>query len=219
MSTIPSEVILQFFEKLSASGLLYVIIKNVSGELPYHLKDGKDIDILVHESCMGQFENFMAENNFERQTPPNGRDHGWNFAYQLPEYQFWKLKEDGFTFYIDASFKLSCKSLTPRTWIPLDKCINDDIWRKREYDPVHRLWMMDDETVLIYLLVRSVFDKREFRDGYIEGIEARKPLLQKTDVQQKLSKVFFNYTGVLTGRVMDGKYDGIIGDYLQFTDY
>ena len=85
MKTIPAEVILDFFERLSATEILYVIIKNVDNELPDHLKDGKDIDILVHESCIKQFEEFMISNNFDRQTHPLGRENGWNFAYKLPE--------------------------------------------------------------------------------------------------------------------------------------
>lgn len=219
MITIPSEVILDFFERLSATDILYVIIKNVDDELPYHLKDGKDIDILVHESCIKQFEEFMSSNDFDMQTPPLGRANGWNFAYKLPEYQFWKYREDRFTFYVDASFKLSCKSLTPKMWIPLDKCINDDIWEKKVYDPVHHWWMMDNETVLIYLLVRSIFDKREFKVGYIEGIEQRKSFLTNEDVRKKLSKIFFNYTQSLTDQVIAGNYDDIIRNYLAFTDY
>lgn len=219
MTTIPAEVILDFFKKLSAADLRYVIIKNISDELPCYLKDGKDIDILVHESDIRQFEEFMQANNFDAHTPPLGRENGWNFAYQLPEYQFWKYKEDRYTFYIDASFKLSCKSLTPRTWIPLDRCINDDIWEKRVYDSLNHWWIMDDETILIYLLVRSIFDKREFREGYMEGIEARKSLLNHADVRHKLSKIFFNYSDLLIEQIMSGNYSNVIRNYFTFTDY
>ena len=219
MKEIPSEVILDFFEKLSSADILYVIIKNISDELPRHLKDRKDIDILVHESYVRQFEEFMAANNFNKCTPPLGRENGWNFAYQLPEYQFWKLNEDKYTLYIDASFKLSCKSLTPKTWIPLDKCINDDIWEKRIFDSKNHWWIMDDETILIYLLVRSIFDKREFKEGYIKGIESRKAFLKNAGVQQKLSKIFFKGTNLLIEQVTAGHYDNIISNYLSFTDY
>lgn len=219
MMTIPAEVILDFFERLSATDILYVIIKNVGDELPFHLKDGKDIDILVHESCMRKFEEFMVSHNFDMQIQPLGRANGWNFAYKLPEYQFWKYKDDRFTFYVDASFKLCCKSLTPKMWIPLDKSINDDIWEKKVYDSEHHWWMMDDETVLVYLLVRGIFDKREFKAGYIEGIEQRKSSLVNEDVQGKLSKVFFNYTQSLTDQVIAGKYDDIIRNYLMFANY
>ena len=33
---------------------------------------------------------------------------------------------------------------------------------------------MDDGTILIYLIVRSIFDKREFKQEYVDGIEERK---------------------------------------------
>lgn len=219
MNTIPASVIKDFFRKLTETDINYALIKNVSNELPHHLQDKKDIDILVHASNMRMFEEFMSTNNFEKITHPLGRKNGWNFAYKLPEYQFWRLKEDQFTLYIDASFKLSCKSLTPRTWIPLDNCINEDIWLNKVYDSENCWWIMDDETILIYLLVRSVFDKREFRPGYIDGIEKRKSLLMKQSVQNKLRKVFFKYTDLLTDQIMMGEYDNIIYNYLKFSDY
>lgn len=219
MKFIPEETIESFFKKITASEVPYVLIKNVSNELPSGLKDGKDIDILVHHDFVSAFETFMKENDFEKQIPPLGRENGWNFAYKLPEYQFWKLKNREFTLYIDASFKLSCKSLTPKMWIPLDECINKDIWEKKKYDGKNHWWIMDDESVLIYLLVRSIFDKKEFREGYIQGIEQRKDLLKKENVQQKLSKVFFKYTPVLIQQVNAAAYENIISSYLTFMEY
>lgn len=42
MKYIPADVIHNFFEELTNSKILYVLIKNVSNELPDHLIDGKD---------------------------------------------------------------------------------------------------------------------------------------------------------------------------------
>lgn len=219
MKYIPADVIHNFFEELTNSKILYVLIKNVSNELPDYLIDGKDIDIVVHEDYIKEFEQFMISHNFEKQIPPLGRENGWNFAYKLPEYQFWKLKDDRFTFYIDASFKLSCKSLTPKMWIPLDKCINNDIWKNKVFDEKNHWWIMDDGTILIYLIVRSIFDKREFKQGYVDGIEERKKLLKEKGVQYKLSKIFFHYTGPLIEQISKSQYDSIIENYLTFTEY
>lgn len=219
MKYIPQEVIGDFFEKITESKIPYVLIKNVSNELPDQLMDGKDIDILVHEEHIEDFEQFMIQNNFEKQIHPLGRKNGWNFAYKLPEYQFWKLKNEQFTLYIDASFKLSCKSLTPNMWIPLDHCINEDIWIKKIFDEKNHWWIMDDGTILIYLIVRSIFDKREFKQGYVDGIEERKELLKEKGVQYKLSKIFFHYTGPLIEQISKSQYDSIIENYLTFTEY
>lgn len=219
MKYIQADVIHEFFENITDSKIPYVVIKNVSNELPDHLIDGKDIDIVVHEDYRDEFEQFMMRNNFEKQIHPLGRERGWNFAYKLPEYQFWKLKNDRMTFYIDASFKLSCKSLTPRMWIPLDTCINEDIWKNRVFDEKNHWWIMDDETILIYLIVRSIFDKREFQSGYVEGIEERKELLNNVEVQYKLSKIFFHYTEPLIQQIFKSEYENIIGNYLTFTEY
>jgi hypothetical protein len=216
---IDSAAIRAFFAELNDSDIQYVLIKNVNDELPDRLKNGKDIDILVKETDHQKFDEFMSSHNFRRHTPPKGRAKGWNFAYQLPEYEFWKKEDIDDDLFIDASFKLSCESLTPKTWIPLDRLINDDIWEKRVFDRDNNFWILDDKTQLIYLLCRSIFDKREFKAGYVRGIEERVQYIDDSDVQMELSKVFFKFTPVLTQMVKDKQYGQIIDAYLEFVDY
>lgn len=216
---IDSTVIRTFFSELNDSHIQYVLIKNIDDELPDKLKNGKDIDILVRETDHEKFHTFMSEHGFHTHTHPKGRAKGWSFAYQLPEYEFWKKDNIKDVLYIDASFKLSCESLTPKTWIPLDRSINDDIWNNRVFDKEKNWWILDDKTQLIYLLCRSIFDKRNFKSGYVHGIEERLPYIDDQDVQKKLSKVFFKFSPVLTDMVKKKQYDQIIRAYLEYADY
>ncbi len=216
---VEKQLILDFFEGLNEAGIEYALIKNIDGELPEHLVDGKDIDILVKESEKEHFEEYMRTHDFCSKVPPCGRKKGWRFAYQLPEYEFWQKENVESTFYVDCSFKLCCISLTPKTWIPLDKCINEDLWGKRVFDENNHWWILDDETTLIYLIVRAIFDKREFRTGYKNGIEERKALLENDSTKKKLSKVFFKYTDRLVTLLNEGRYEEIINDYFTFTEY
>lgn len=211
--------VIDFFDMLNCSSIEYVLIKNVGDELPEYLEDGKDIDILVKHDQSDEFQQLMLNNNFCKLDPPLGRKNGWNFGYQLPEYQFWKKNEIESTLYIDACFKLSCKSLTPKTWIPLDQIINQEIWENRVYDEKNGWWIMDDRTIFIYLIIRSIFDKNEFKEVYVKDIEKMSYLLDDQDVVSKLKYVFFKYTTCLIKMLKEKRYDEIINDYLCFVEY
>lgn len=211
--------IMDFFSIMNTSGIDYVLIKNIGNELPDYLEDGKDIDILVREAQMVEFGEFMRNHKFRELTPPNGRKNGWNFAYQLPEYQFWQKEGINQRLYIDASFKLACKSLTPQTWIPLDKKINEDIWKKRVFDESKNWWIMDDKTLCVYLIVRSVLDKHEFKAVYVDDLEQMKNLLDDEEVRMKLRTVFFKFTEKLIVLLKEKRYSEIYYEYITFIEY
>lgn len=216
---IPNELISDFFRDINQFGIQYVLIKNIGGELPDHLINGKDIDILVLEKDKNIFEKKMQKSGYSMVTHPLGVANGWSFAYNLPEYQFWKKKDTEFELYIDASFKLCCKSFMPKVWIPLDKKINKDIWKNRLWDEKNEWWILDEKTELIYLLVRCIFDKHVFSEVYISEIERRKELLSESEVIEKLRLIFFRFTETLVDLVKKGQYESIIEQYITFCDY
>lgn len=208
-----------FFQMLNDADIQYTLIKNVGNELPSALEDGKDIDILVNENDKSRFESLMVTGGYERVIHPLGADNGWNFGYQLPACQFWKKDTTNYNLFIDVNFKLCCKSLMPKIWIPLDMSINDCIWKNRKFDTKNNWWIMDDDNVFVYLIVRSIFDKRNFKKVYIDEIESQISLLEKAEVKDKLSKVFFKYTPYLVQMIKDSRYDEIIDDYISFAEY
>ena len=216
---IPKELVQSFFHDINQFGIHYVLIKNIGGELPETLKDGKDIDILVMEQDKQLFTQQMIKHGYHALTHPLGVEHGWAFAYGLPEYQFWNKGGTECKFYIDAAFKLCCKSFIPKVWIPLDKKINEDVWKNRSWDEENQWWMLDEKTELIYLLVRCIFDKNEFSGIYVTEIEQRKRLLQDSQVIEKLRLVFFRFTDTLIRMVEAGEYESIIQSYITFSDY
>ncbi|MBE5980974.1 MAG: hypothetical protein E7249_17910 [Paenibacillaceae bacterium] len=211
--------VMDFFELINGSSIDYVLIKNVGRELPDQLKDGKDIDIIVKDNQIDKFEKFMKSHNFSIVDHPLGRKNGWNFGYQLPEHQFWKKNNIEETLYIDVSFKLSCKSLSPKIWIPLDQQINKDIWENKVFDKKNGWWIMDDRTIFIYMIVRSVFDKNQFKDVYVNDIEKMSYLLNDIDVVRSMECVFFKYTNRLIDLLKEKRYDDIINDYICFVEY
>ena len=90
---IPKEQINSFFQDINSFGISYVLIKNMDDELPAHLENGKDIDILVKEEDKDLFAQKMLRLGYNTCTHPLGIANGWAFAYGLPECQFWKKPE------------------------------------------------------------------------------------------------------------------------------
>lgn len=213
------EHIRSFFRLCNDTPVRYVLIKNIGDELPDKLKNGKDIDILVHAEDMKAFEELMKENNYRKVVHPCGSENGWRFGYQLEEPVMWEKNNIQETFRIDVSDKLCCHSFTEKVWIPLDKEINRDVWEYRYYDEKKQWWRMDDTTTLIYLIVRCIFDKQCFSPEYVAQIEAYQALLNQINVQKKLEKVFFKFTPYLTELLLNKKYDDILKEYVTFTDY
>ncbi len=216
---IEAKYVKAFFSMMNQSGIQYVLLKNVDGELPSKLKNGKDIDILVHPDDRIRFEHLMRDHSYDRQIHPLGAQNGWTFGYLLSEYLFFRKRDIDFDLYIDAGFRLCCKSFMPKIWIPLDESIANDVWREKIYDERNGWWMLDDRTSLIYYLVRAIFDKHEFTQGYIREIQARVALLDDAIVKAKLEKVFFKYTPYLIERVREEAYPSIMEDYVTFVQY
>jgi hypothetical protein len=217
MKNINPNEIRKFFSLMNDNDINYILIKNVADELPYSLKDGKDIDILVHPDSKSKFEEVMIKGNFDICTPPLGVENGWTFGYSLPSYQFWMKRDSSFTLYIDASFVLSCKSLIPKTWVPLNEPINNSVWKEKVFDDKNNWWIMDDKNMLLYLLVRCIFDKKNFSDTYIKEIELRKRYM--SDIEDKLKITFYKYSSRLSKMIAEQKYENIIQDYITFDKY
>lgn len=208
-----------FFDMLNKERISYSLIKNIAGELPTNLKDGKDIDILVKLEDREKFARVMGGHGFLYRVPPLGREGGWNFGYNLPEYQFWQLGNIPQTFYIDACFKLMCKSLTPKTWVPMNEEIQQLAWTEREWNERLGCWQLGPKTLFVYLFAREVFDKREFKKEYISEIEKRKSLIDDSEVLALLRTVFYNFTDMLVDLVKKSDYESIVGQYIKFQNY
>ena len=137
----------------------------------------------------------------------------------IQEYQFWRKEDIEYNLYIDASFALCCKSLVPKTWIPLDKKINQSAWTEKAFDAKNNFWQLDDKNLLIYLLARCIFDKEIFKDAYIIEIEKRLNLFNDIYVREAMELVFFKFTPKLVNLIKNKNYASIINEYISFKEY
>jgi hypothetical protein len=210
------ETIKKLFALLN-SEIEYVLIKNVGDELPHKLKRNKDVDLLVKSHDAKRVQELVLHNKFRQITHPQSRETGWHFAYGASECTFFRINEECFE--IDIHQELCLKSLMGNIWIPMDNYINNRVWNEKRWDEQNNWWIIDDQTQLVYLIARCVFDKGTFSEVYIDEIEKRKHLLVESVVLYMLEKVFFGFSNELVRMLHDGRYQSIVSDYLAFSDY
>lgn len=211
---VEAKLIRDFFELLNNKGVRYVLIKNDRNLIPEFVKDGDDIDILIHPQNYDYFIKLMFENNYIRLP---GESHKYFFVYKLKPDIY--LEKDGAFFH--AYDKLSCVSFTNmgKSKIPLDNFIQDYIWKTCIWDKEKKWWIMEDRVILLYLIIRSVLDKKEFRKKYIEEIKLRSNFLDDIKFKEMCNLVFFKFTDNLIELLKIEKYDEIILKYQHFCDY
>ena len=216
MNCINADKTFEFFSMLNKYKIDYILIKNIVDELPFNLGDGKDIDILVNLESKVMFEKMMIDNNFEKCIHPFGIENGWAFYYFMPSHQYWIRKLKNSILYINVGFMICCMSLIPKVWIPI-KELNSSVWLNKIFDKKYSWWIIDDRNLLLYLMIKFIFDKNDFSDFYIKQIEIRKHLLH--EIKDKMHIVFYNFSPRLSEMVMAGKYSDIIHNYTTFNEY
>lgn len=208
---------IDFFEQINKSGVNYILIKNICDELPSHLIVGKDIDIIVDYSDYRKYHAFMKTIG-RLIEHPYSIQNGWNKLYELPEFEMWRLF-NGEELYVDVTFKLCCKSIMPMLWLPLDRCIQEYLWRHKNFNHEKGYWQLDKNTQFVYYIVRCVFDKRVFSDKYIYMLESIKNIIDYDVVRAFLELVFFKFTPTLMLLLEKSEYEIIIPKYLSYSDY
>lgn len=208
------EHIKNFFRLLNDAGITFVLPKNDGNFIPNAVVDEKDIDIIVWPGHYEKFLDTLLQAGFEWLP---GESKKYFFLYNLRADIFVR-KEDAF---FHAYEKLSCVTLTNMglSKIPLDNAIQDYLWQNRVWDEKNRWWIADDKIILLFLVVRSVFDKKFFRPIYVREIEERKNLLDAPEFVKLCELVFFKYTARLIALLKSRRYEEIRQDYLHFCDY
>ena len=168
---------------------------------------------LVDPGAKKAFRALMEKKECSRKEHPYGKLFGYTYLYQMKEFE---LYESG-GYYFEVYYQLPCMSLTPQTWIPLDRAIQKNAWERQDTEEGIRV--LDDRSYYIYRLCWAVF-----RDGFFSGrtaaeLEQRKQLLQDEPFLQLLGTVFFRFTGPLAKLLAEGKYEEIIPEYYRFADY
>jgi hypothetical protein len=193
----------------------YILIRNIDQELPSRLEIGKDIDILARYDHREAIKSTLGELGYHTTPHPHRRD---TYLYNTRRFDFFKSKQG---IIVDVHYNLACRSLDAGQWIPLDAFIQESAWNNRRFisDDNLSYWRLGYEDELVALIVRSVFDKQVFQDGYIRQIEKMIQQADRNELYMRLKLVFFAYTDSLLNQIEARSYSSIRANYLQFADY
>ena len=211
---VDTRMIHSFFHSLNASGIQYVVKKNDGNSLPSFLPENKDLDILVHPKDYLTFRAFMLSEGYDLQ---NGMSCKYYFVYAMQPDLFF-VKGD---FHVHAFAQLACISLPNMglSMLPLHRDIQKDIWEKKRWIEKDAYWIMDDGSIYLYILVRSILDRKGFRPSYRAELERLQYVIADSDFQKKLELVFFKFSNELLRLLHEKKYDEIYSSYVSFSDY
>jgi len=209
--------IVEIFRRLNEGGLNYILLRNINNELPNKLKVGKDIDILVKKEDEDKFINFFYKNGYVTIDHPYKYD---TFLYGVDRFEFKYNNNNKILF--DLNFQIAVRSLDQGQWIPLDQAIQESAWENKRFEQLSDdfgYWALSYEDEFICLVARSIFDKREFQDGYIKRIDELLHLIDEKNVIGKLNRVFFKFSPYLMDYIKHGNYKTIIKNYIEFKEY
>lgn len=217
MSFVEGKELINIFRLLNESSLPYILMRNINNELPSSLEVGKDIDILINKSDEKEFINFFHSNNYQT------IEHPFKYAvflYGVDRFEFKYNNNNKILF--DLSFQIAVRSLDKGQWIPLDQIIQESAWENKRFEKIDDsfgYWTLSYEDEFVCLVARSIFDKKEFQEGYIKRIDELFKIINQNDVISKFNMVFFKFTPYLMSYIEKQNYDEIIKNYLQFKEY
>jgi hypothetical protein len=216
MSLVSGICVVELFDALNDNAQEYILMRNNLKELPDQLERGKDIDVLIRWSERDQFFAILDKLGYRYLHHPHFDNV---FLYGVKKYEFFQNPENGII--VDVHFDLACRSLNTGEWIPLDQEIQLSAWENRQLIHYGRMsaWMLDSEDLFVVLIVRSVFDKKEFRIEYTAEIRRLLPLIQRNQVLEKLYLVFFKFAPLLLHIVEVGDFHHIVTTYMTYSDY
>lgn len=144
---------------------------------------------------------------------PYGKLFGYKFLYQMKPFELVKYRG----IYIEIVFQLPCMSLTPKTWMPLEKRIQQRVWDNRKSDG--KITYIDDTSLLIFKICQAVFKNGYFTDETKTIINKLMGVVDVAVLRALLKEVFFLFTDQLLELVSQQRYDEIIYQYVTFCDY
>lgn len=215
MKFVSSSEILKIFNLLNEKNIEYILLRNIDTKIPYNLELLSDIDLLVKKDNFKLLNNILDKNHFFENKLHCSNDI---YLYGVDKYRQF-VKSDVL---LDFQFQLMARSLDKGQWIPLDQIIQESAWENKRFEQLTEdfgYWTLSYEDEFVCLVARSIFDKKEFQDGYIKRINELMELINKNDVTEKFNMVFFKFTPYLMKYIEKQNYDEIIKNYLQFKEY
>lgn len=212
-----SRLILQdFFSNIEAAGIRYVLLRNINNELPDNYAIGKkDIDLMIHPEEREKFHKFMRKHKYV--SCPHPLDKGSGLVYLYAVYPFEFYKRGGYFF--DVCYQMVCKSPNAGEYMPIDMIVNNSAWENRKKDANYGWYVLSDEDMMVHLLTRCIFDKKQFTQGYINAINKLNVSVNKSELKKRLDMVVFKFSDRLIALIENQEFASVRTEYFTFMDY
>lgn len=148
----------------------------------------------------------------KRKPHPSGILFGYKYLYKMKPFRMFEMKG----VYIQVFFQLPCYSLTPKTWIPLDRAIQARVWSEGQVKD--GISMLDDVSAYIYRLCLAVFKKRGFNERDVRYFDANVAVTGDAAYAELMKKVFFSYSEKITEDLKERKYDTLLAGYYGYCE-
>ena len=144
---------------------------------------------------------------------PYGRMFGYKFLYQMKPFELVKYKG----IFIEFFFQFPCMSLTPKTWMPLEKKIQQRVWDNQIFDGSVKY--IDNISLLIFKICWAVFKNGYFTYETKQLINRLMVIVDREVLRTLLKEVFFLFTDQLLELISQKRYDEIMRCYVTFCNY
>lgn len=173
----------------------------------------KMVTIVVKESDIRTVQSYLGK-HMKQYYHPFGIINQYRFLYQMNPFLMYKGQDDLF---VEIYCQLPCASITPKTWIPLDRKIQTHLWDNNTIKEGVK-WA-DVKCQFIFHLCWAIFHNFGFSPFSRSFIKENKECLEDMEMIEMLSLVFFNYTSDLVRYLKTEDFDSIIPNYYSFKNY
>lgn len=181
------------------------------------ISDGENFfTLLINPKCKDDFLALICDKkrNIVEIDHPYTEKAGYIYLYQMDPFKLYTYED----IYMEVYFQLPCRSLTDKTWIPLDKTIQKYIWNNLTCNE-DGLLLLDTFDKIIFYITWSVFNTHCFSDISKSYIDSNIEFTYKPVFSTLLKSVFFNYSDQLICMLQSGEYDSIIEHYYKYKLY
>lgn len=191
-----------------------VRIFNKSG-VEYRLLDFKSslLSLVVLDKDLTLAENSLVAEGAKKKPHPMGVEFGYQFLYQMHPFLMYEM--DGYK--IELFCQLPCRSITAKTWIPLDRMIQSRMWAFKKQ--IGDAFWCDDLCRYIYLLCWAIFVDQGFSLHIETALRSSATLLDNEETEDLFATVFFNYSSFIIEKLKSTDFESIIPDYYRFINY
>lgn len=171
------------------------------------------VSLLIKFDCLKNAEESLSKIGAKKTKHPMGLENGYKFLYQMNPFSMYVLNDNT----IEIFCQLPCRSITKKTWIPLDRMIQKHLWSSQE--DINGIPWCDKISQYLYFLCFAVFVDKGFSAHTRQILSENSEILSIEGIEEYFSVIFFNFSHSIINLLLKEDYDRIIPEYHSFIDY